>query len=504
MKSDRNKTAIRITAATIILVATGYILFWYLLHKREVPQHARVVPSDAIAVVNLNIPNLADDYSNRTTGIDSASSLFGNELSSIIGDINQASGLVLGSDVILFMYQSGDAAYFGVALDIEDSALFGKRIRSNNQIEFRPWNDHGFPVMRIDTTPGVIGWTESTALLIYPFSNHGVAHTSVQCIELLKQKEEKSVIANENYKSFALGDFDAAIWIQPKSLLKFTDNGDLFRQTFSGIEYVNYTFEFDEGKINGRSEWTLPNATRIGAPVDMPLPAEGKEILGMIRFDLDINDTSLYSSFVDAPPLNALPLTDEESTSLLPYLTGECAICLFDTIADEHASGSSMRRSREFAERGYSFSFLLRDGDKADEILSEIMTRDSIPRNENTWYYKESGSDVRMSIDGNLLSVTNSPDADGRRHEMPLFLQRKQFWFDVKRLTVNPAPFGLLSWFLPSYPQNHKFISEMVKQANGTTPAQLNNMMWSTFEIEFTDTKTNGLVQLEKLILRSR
>jgi hypothetical protein len=501
-KAQPKSNALRIGAAMVILLAAGYVIFWYLIHKRDVPEHARVIPSEVIAVVNLNLPALAEDYSERTTGDDSGSTFFSTELQKIAGSDFAASGITLNSDVLLFMYQSGDAAYFGVAIALNDSGAFGRQIRNNRQLNFKSWNDLGFPVMRIDTTPAVLGWTENTALLVYPISNHGVAHTSVQCIELLKQQAEQSVLNNANYCKFAVTQFDAALWIQTKSLLSFTDNADLFRQTFAGTDFVNYTFTFEKGKVLGRSEWTLASSTRLGAPAEMPLPAEGSDILGLIRYDLNLNDQSLFSSFVDSSPINALPLTDEEATTLLPLLTGDCAMCLHDTIAYESNADSSGKSGTKIAERGMSFSYVLRNPEKANELLSTIMERDSVPRTENYWLYNENGTPMRMTIDGNLLSVSNSPKADGRRHEMPLFLKRKQFWFDIKKITRSPSPIGILNWFFPGYAANHRVISEVFKQANGTTPAQLNNMTWSTFEIEFSDAEVNALIQLEKVILR--
>lgn len=503
-KVQPKSNALRIGAAIIILLAAGYILFWHLIHKRTVPEHARAVPSDVIAVVNLNLPALAEDYSGRSTGADSSSAFFADEMQKIAGNDFAASGIALNSDMLLFMYKSGDAAYFGVSIALNDSGAFGQQIRNNRQIKFQRWNDRGFPVMRIDTTPAVLGWTENTALLVYPISNHGVAHTSVQCIELLKQKTEQSVLSNTNYCKFALTQFDAALWIQTKSLLAFTDNADLFRQTFAGTDFVNYTFTFEKGKVLGRSEWTLASSARLGAPSEMPLPAEGSDILGLIRYDLDLNDQSLFSSFVDSPPINALPLTDEEATTLLPFLTGDCAMCLYDTIAYESKGDSTLKAGTKVAERGMSFSYLLRNPEKANELLSAIMERDSVPRTENSWLYTENGTAMRMTIDGNLLSVSNSPQADGRRHEMPIFLKRKQFWFDIKKITRSPAPIGILNWFFPGYSGNHRVISEVFKQVNGTTPAQLDNMTWSTFEIEFSDAETNALIQLEEVIMRMR
>lgn len=500
VQTSNSKNVIRISVALLILLASGYIIIWFLLHKREVPKHAYVVPANAMAVVTLNIPELAEDYMDRELGIDSASTFFANELKWIYGKESSNNGIALQSDVLLFAYQSGEAAYFGVALEVEDSAAFGKHIRTNNQIRFQRWNDRGFPVMRIDTTPAVIGWTNNTALLIYPITNHGVAHTSVQCIELLKQKTENSIAANANYCKLAETDFDAALWIQPKPLLTFTDNGALLEQTFSGVEYVNYNFTFEEGKILGRCEWTLPGVTRIGAPAEMPLPAEGTDIIGMIRFDLNTEDSSMYDAYADAPPVNGLPLTDEEAEELLPFLSGACALCMYDTIESDKRDTSHNIQM----ERGYSYSYVLSNPDRAKELLTEIMERDSVPFKDNAWIYNEGAGEIRMTIDGNLLSVTNSPKADGRRHEMPLFLKRKQYWFDIKTITKSSAPIGILSWFFPSYSENHLTISEIFRQANGTTPAQLDNLLWSTFEIEFTDPKTNGLIQLEKTILRLR
>src|SRR5687768_3651814 len=57
------KLVLRSILLAVLLTGAVALLVWYWTMKREVPAQARVIPSDAFAVLTLNVRELASDRS---------------------------------------------------------------------------------------------------------------------------------------------------------------------------------------------------------------------------------------------------------------------------------------------------------------------------------------------------------------------------------------------------------------------------------------------------------
>lgn len=508
------KILVRSSIIAVLVTGIVAVLVWYFMMRREIPPHGRVIPKDAFAVLTLNLRELSIDRSGEehlfSDKTDQA--LFHKELDPFINAVktNGSSGINEKSDVLFFAYHSGEAAYLGLSVELEDSATFGNlmRIHVSRSFNITPWANEGFPLMRFDTTAAMIGWTEDAALFLYPISNHGIAHVSTQCIQLLKQKPENSVLADENFRENELTSFDASLWIHSESLLKFTEGGDLIVQSLSGIRYFNYFADFRDGEILVRSESeTEPGATLEGRR-ETPFPCEPQDALAFIRFYLDSHADSLIETYVDTPPFNALPFSDEESAALFPYLDGNCTMILHDTITypttvisyeyDENFTRSEKTETVMHTANASTTTFRLKNAAEVRNLVSEWMERDSIPLTNRGWVYKESGLEARLIITDELMTVTTFPKADGRSHPIPPKLKNFMFSFDLAKLFRSkefPIPYV-------NTEETFTLLEKHLLKLTCTMPVQIGNKSHSEICLKFSNTEINGLVQAEDLIRR--
>ncbi len=505
---------VRSILIALILTGTIALLVWYFTMRREVPTHARVIPKDAFAVLTLNLRELALDRSGEEHLFPEMTdeALLHDELAPFSKAIaaNGATGFEETADVLMFAYHSGEAAFFGIAIQLEDSATFGNLIRVHVSREFNivPWTNAGIPIVRFDTTAACIGWTEDVALFLYPISHHGIATVSTQCIELLKQKIEHSVLADETFKEHELTSFDVALFVNTTSLKNFTGKGDLLEQTLSDVNYFNYFANFEDGEILVRSEWSLrEGATAIGMK-EIPFPCEHQDVLGFIRFYLDPTKDSLIENYVDSPPFNVLPLNDEEAATLFPYLDGNCMMILHDTIGyetevvsyeyDENFNRSEFRTTQRHSSVASSSTFRVKDAAKVRDLLTEWMARDSVPLTARGWIFKESGMEARMILTDELLTVTTLPTADGRSHQVPALLKNFMFYFDLEKL------FRSKDFSIPFINTGEAFaiLEKHVLKLSSTIPVRVGNTNRSEIHLAFVNTKINGLVQGEDLVRR--
>lgn len=510
-----NKIILR--SVLIALILTGAISFfvWYMSMRREVPEHARVIPRDAFAVLTLNLRELASDRSGDEHLFPEMQdeSLLQKELEPFNRAVmaNGATGFEETADVLLFAYHSGEAAFFGIAVQLEDSATFGNLVRVHVSREYNilPWTSAGVPVVRFDTTAAVIGWTKDVALFLYPIGNHGIATVSQQCIQLLKQSKENSVLADENFCNHELKSFGMAMWIQTNPLLNFTGGGALMEQTFRDVEYYNYFTEFNDGEILIRGEWHLADASIRDNIEEVPFPCESNYVLGFIRTHLNVENDSMLPHYADSPPMSDLPFNDEECLQLLPLLTGDCVSMTHDTVSyteefvtydyDRDFNRVENKSTRTYTTVTRSTTFRIADKVKAKELIEGIMARDSVPMTTRGWAYKESGLQSRLILSDDLLTVTTSPIVDGRGHPIPEELVGFMAWFDLHRIFAQKDA-GVLSMFIPVMNEAYDQLSANLLTFSNSIPVQLGNVRRSEIIIKFKNTEVNALVQSEELI----
>lgn len=509
------KIVFRSVIIALILTSAVALIVWYFSMKREVPSHARVIPRDAFAVVTVNLRELtlARSGDEHLYPEMKDQSLMQKELEPFSRAVmaNGSTGFEETSDVLFFAYHSGDAAFFGIAVELEDSATFGNlvRVHVSREYNIQPWTTSGIPIVRFDTTSAVIGWTEDAALFLYPIGNHGITTVSQQCIHLLKQTKENSVLMDENFREHELKPFGMAMWIQTKPLLNFTGGGALMEQTFRDVNYFNYFADFEEGEILVRSEWHLSDEAIRTNIAEVPFPCESKDVLGFVRTHLNVKNDSMYEHYADSPPLSNLPLNDDECVELLPYLTGDCISITHDTVSyseefityeyDQAFNRIKKENTREYTVVTRSTSFRVADKVKVNELITAIMSRDSIPSTTRGWVYNDGGLEKRLILSDDLLTVTNDPQVDGRGHPIPEEMIGYMAWFDLQRIFAQKDA-GLLSLFIPAMNAAYDELSNNLVTLTNTIPVQLGNVRRSEIVLKFKNEEINGLVQAEEML----
>lgn len=508
------KIFLRSALIALMLTAAVALLVWYFAMRREVPEHARVIPPDAFAVATINLRELALDHKGKEHLFPEMnnSSLAQKEFSSFFKAVesNGASGVEESADILLFAYHTGDAAFFGAVVELEDSAAFGKlvRVHVSRDYNIQSLTGDGVPVVQLDTTAAIIGWTDDVALLLYPIGNHTVPVVSQQCIKLLKQPAEKSVLTNEAFRAHELKSFSISLWFQSKPFLEFSGGGALAEQLTDGVDYFNYFADFEDGEMLIRSEWQMHGAGGRDRMAEISFPCESKYVLGFVRTHLRTDVDSLRQVYADVPVMSDLPLNDEECMQLLPYLDGNCISITHDTLLlegkaqytpDSLNTDQNLTYAKDFILVPSTTSFRIKEPAKAAALLNQIMSRDSIPLTNRGWVYTSGGIEWRLILTDDLLTVTNSPDVDGRNHAIPAELYGYMMWYDLQKLFAQKDP-GLIGFLIPDQEAAYPLFAQHLHSFRSTLPVQVGNMRRSEMVLKFVNTKVNALVQAEDLI----
>ncbi len=455
------------------------------------PAQARVIPADAMAVLTFNIREIAADRSGDEhlfpDIMDKA--MIGNEIESfsraIDGNGGQT-GVATMSDILMFVYQTGNEGYFGVAVELEDSAMFGNLMRIHFAKEYNivPLSMGGIPLMQFDTTAAVFGWTNDVALLLYPLGNHGIPQVTAQCTKLLKQQKENSVLANEKFQEMEKQTFALGLWVQTKSLLTFTDGGSLIEAITHDVETYNYLANFEDGEILIRSEWHLADEAKRDMIREFEFPCDTSLITSFLRGRFDVKSDSLAGgSFADAA-FDKLPIAEEDYPELFSSMTGD-----FISVGHSKIAGDEFE----------THCFLLSDPAKAKAFITSRMQRDSIPLTTSGWKYNVAlVQEWRMIMDNNMLTLTNHPGVDGRPHAMTANLAGYMAWFNFQKMLAE-ADGGIYA-FIPLINTGAPLLSEHVTTCSSTLPVQFGNVRHSEIVFRFRNREVNGLVQTEELV----
>jgi hypothetical protein len=486
------KNFFRSVVIVAILGGAAVLLVWYWTMKRSVPEQARVIPSDVIAVLTLNLRDLAADRSGDEHLFPEMAGqpVIGKELEPFtraIANNNGATGIDETADVLVFIYHTGDAGFVGVALELEDSAAFGNlmRVHVAKEYNIQPLSLSGVPVMRFDTTAAAFGWTEDAALLLYPLGNHSIATVSSQCAKLLKQNKESSVLMNEKFREMEMKSFAMGLWIQTKPLLGFTEGGAMIEAIAHDVESYSYLADFADGEILVRSEWHLANETKRAMIKEFAFPCDTSLIRSFQRGHFDITTDSVPSNSFADEAFDKLPIAEEEYAMLFSTLTG-------DYISVRH-SDTGANSDPE------THCFLLSEPGKAKAFISAAMQRDSIPLTASGWKYTAVFDEHwRMMISDNLLTITNHPDVDGRPHSITPDLAGYMAWYDLQAIftEMQDKPVTLL----PLAGNASALFAAHLTTCSSTLPVQFGNVRHSEIVLRFRNKEVNGLVQIEELV----
>jgi hypothetical protein len=509
------KKGIRIAVIVILFLAGAGVLTWYLMMRREVPRHARCIPKDVIAVLTLNVRELALD--NATGGhlfpefADKKS--LPKELEPFQKAIeqNDGAGLAQTADVLGFFYRDGDMAFFGVAASVKDSAKFGKLLREQltKQLSIRSFSLQKVTMVRFDTSAAVLGWNNETALFLYPFGNQTAAQTADQCAKLLTQAEEQSVLADENFREHELSSFDAGIWMQPKKLLEFSQGGDLLKTAFDNVKYLSLAMDFQDGELIMRKIITQEKiSSNVNYNSSVLLTCDPKQVLGFYHDVMNLQNESLLESYADIPPLNMLPLNDERSKQLTKYMDGNYTLLVHDTFTfdmdyitydyDEDFNRIPKHETKKETQRGYTTNFELKDKTAAQNLLTIWMKADSVPLINNTWTTEYHNTPCYVTISNNVLSVSNWKQTDGKAREVPEAWAGLDMFIPIDKLVI-PEASGTLSFFIPQMGNGEKLLSDNFENLLVSTQLVTGNQRSSQIRVTMHNKEVNALVQMEEL-----
>lgn len=485
----KNRLLRSIVIAAILVAAIVFAL-WYWAVRREVPAHARVIPSDVIAVLTINVRGLADDRAGDEHLFPGANeAIVAKELEPFtraITNNGNATGVNAASDILFFVYQSGDAAFIGAAIQLDDSAAFGQLVRMHVAKEYniRPLSMSGIPLMQFDTTAAAFGWTEDAALLLYPLGNHGIATVSTQCAKLLKQQPENSVLTNGQFRAMQLKSFVMGLWIQTGPLLQFTEGGSLIEAIAHDVETYSYLASFEDGEILIQSEWHLAGDVKRSMIKEFSFPCDTSLIQSFQRGHFDIEGAVAAHSFAEGA-FDNLPIAEEEYPQLFAFLSGD-----YITVRHSNVGTSSGLETH---------AFLLSQPAEATAFITAAMQRDSIPLTAAGWKYT-AGYDNRwrMVISDNLLTITNHPDVDGRKHAITPSLAGYMAWYNFQKIFASmDDDFGFAGLKINGAAQ---LLSDHATTCSSTLPVQFGNVRHSEIVFRFRNKEVNGLVQAEELV----
>ena len=507
------KKGIRIAFISILFLVGVFMLCWYFMMKREVPKHARCIPKNVIAVLTLNMRALALDQSSGGHLFPERAGEKSKELEPFLRAIEKNDGLGLNetADVLGFFYQDGDAAFFGVIASVKDSLKFGKLIREQmpKQFSIKPFSLRGTTLVRFDTSSAILGWNNDVAVFLFPFSNHDATVTANQCAKLLAQSEEESILTNESFREHELSSFDAGIWIQTKPFLEFTEGGKLFRTAFDDVKYISLALDFQNGELDIRriieGDGKKHNISYNGP---LLLTCDPKQVKGYWRIPIDFQNDSLINSLARTMPYNILPLNDEQSKKLAATLDGNCTLLYHDTLSytvnyityeyDENFNRIPKSEMKREITNGITACFGLKNEKSAKQFLTEWMKEDSIPFNGGSWLIEDQGATQRMMISENVLTITNWPQADGKKREIPEELQGLDLYFPIGEY-FSSADNSALFFLFSKYDGGQKLLGEHIKLVTISTPLLLNNKRSSQMRLAMANKEVNALVQLEEL-----
>ncbi|CAN5424847.1 hypothetical protein BH09BAC5_BH09BAC5_25950 [soil metagenome] len=509
------KRGLRISAFSALAITGILLITWFYIMRRQVPLHARCIPKNAIAVLTLNLRELAADRSsdNHLFPEMADARIIHKELESFSKAVEQNDGLGLNAtaDVLGFFYSEGDAAFFGIAAAVEDSAKFGKLIREyiSKQFSISPFTLNGSTLIRFDTTAAVLGYKNDVVLFLYPFGNQSVSETADQCAKLLAETDDESVLSDENFKAHELLSFDAGLWIQPEKFLEFTGGGKLFKTVFENIKYISLAMDFQDGELIIRRNITDEKEFHSsGLNTQAKLSCDPKDVLGFYHGFLNLENNDLLLSGIYSPPLNKLMFDEDRMIALSKTLDGNFTLLLHDTFSykmngtsflyDTDFTRIPINESKTKTERGWSLSFQLKNRIEAQRLMDLWMKEDSIPNNRNTWSFTDQGAPRYYILSDDMLTVTNWKQTDGKTRDLPESWEGLDLILPLDKIIV------------PDYADNFSFLFADKHLAKQLLSGNLENILISQsvqtgkssssqVRITLHNRKINALVQFEEL-----
>ncbi|MGL5890817.1 MAG: DUF4836 family protein [Bacteroidia bacterium] len=406
---------LRLSILSLLFLGAVGALAGYLFFRRTVPVQSKYIPADAVLVLTADVRELG---LNAKGGGELIAPRSGDGISKQLAALtralsdNKGGGIAQTADIQLFLFRRGDAAWAAAAIELNDSAAFGKFMRSKElgrEILITPLQTTKQPVFSIDSSGAVAGWNDETALLLYPVGNHTVAETAAQLSKLLTLQEPASIAASENFRNAMLQEFDLSLWVNPAEVVAFTQSKQL-SALLGDMKQLHLAFDFTEGEVIIKRSIIENNDINEMVSTEV-FPASSKTITGF----WELNSKNLLHH-----PAADLFFDDEElRKQLANELSGNCTVLLHDTIGftshyyettvDENFVTTQREVSTHAREMGYTVAYKLKENSKAANFLKKQAAGDTLIFNKNGVYSIETGT-LRKSvwISGELLFVSTA------------------------------------------------------------------------------------------------
>lgn len=507
------KRFLRISFLALLVLAGAGMLTWYFIMRRSVPQQAKHVPKNAVAVFTANVRELALDYSGDHLFPDLGEGKMPSAIKALLKSIekNGGSGLAERSDLLAFVYRVNDEAYIGICAEMDDSSKFRKLVKDGlaENYPLSPEKIYGGSLMRFDSIPAVIAWNEDCALFISILSNHDKERGVRQCERLLALKPEESIAGNASFCAHEHASFDMGLWVQRKELIEFTGGGYMLPGITADAEFISFTADFTDGVTNIRQqiEYTPGHSAMQDYPA-AEICCDAKEVKGFYHFLIDPRSDSLASSYSSWPPLAQLPLSNEEFATLLPALDGNCSYLLHDTLSfdsefitysyDEEFNQVAVKSTERKTESAASICLGLSDPAKARKLIGEWMQQDSIPEKNGSWYYSQSGLPMRMMISGKTLVLSSCPRCDGNIRKIPAQWEGFDLYLpagDYMRRNES----GLVRFVFAGFEGIYELLGEHLDTITVSTPTEAGNTRQTIIRMHMKTDHVNALIQLSDI-----
>ena len=424
----------------LFLGAVG-ALAGYLFFRRTVPVQSKFIPADAVLVLTADVRELG---LNAKGGGELIAPHAGEGISKQLAALsralseNKGGGIAQTADIQLFLFRRGDAAWAAAAIELNDSAAFGKFMRSKElgrELLITPLQTAKQAAFRIDSSGAVAGWNAEIALLLYPVGNHSTEETAEQLGKLLVLPESASIAASENFCNAMLQEFDLSLWVNPAQVISLTQSQQL-TALLGNIQQLHLAADFTDGEIIIKR--SIIENNDINEIISRNVfPDSSKTITGFWEFS--------SRNLLHHPAANLFFDDEELRKTLADELTGNCTVLLHDTIGftahyyetttDENFVTTQREVSMPARKMGYTVVYELKNKVKAENLFKIQSQNDCHLLNKNNIYEIDSEA-LRKSawFNEEFLFVSTAITPSVALHKKEISNQQRVCYVNLSKL----------------------------------------------------------------------
>ncbi|MCU0435487.1 MAG: DUF4836 family protein [Bacteroidia bacterium] len=494
---------LRLTILSLLFLGAIGALAGYFFFRRTVPVQARFIPRNAVLVLTADMRELA---LNAKGGGQLLPERGGDAVNKQLAALSRVwqdykgGGVAQTADVQLFLFRQNESAWAGAAIELKDSAAFGKLMRSpelGREILLSP---AGKGCLALDSSGAVLGWNADAALLLYPVGNHETAANAAMLAQLLVLPEANSIASNEEFCSSVLEEFDLSLWVNPAEAISFSQSAQL-AALFGTMSQLHLSADFRDGEVLVKRHIVEDSQAPVAAQAVLSRSAR----LGFWH----INTSTLYKH-----PAADLFFDDNElCRELAAQLTGQCTVMLNDTlhytshytetVMDENFNTVQREVSSKAVEFGHTCVYTMKNEAAVAGIFGRAAAADSnLQQNKKAWTmatgtlrktaWTEKGQlYVSTFFAGpfTVLTKTSEQQILSAQLQLPELL---------------PKLASTHSDWPPQWLSIAQLLSKHTTSAELTRPVYAGNGHYSDeFRLSFTDTRINAMLQLRDLLRES-